>query len=101
MYFATVACETVRPSFKSSPGILGAPPQRIRAAHLPYQIPQVPPNGGPTPSASALPCPVEPEAPAVLLPQREILQRQLAARANRGAECPEKDSKPSDHGAGH
>src|SRR5213594_2272561 len=40
-------------------------PQRIRAAHLPYQIPQVPPNRGPTPSASTLPCPVEPEAPAV------------------------------------
>src|SRR5947209_17064793 len=37
-------------------------PQRIRAAHLPYQIPQVPPNRGPTPSASTLPCPVEPEA---------------------------------------
>src|SRR5436309_5379376 len=118
-------------------------PQRIRAAHLPYQIPQVPPNRGPTPSASTLPCPVEPEAPAVpphhglephhlqgtppilpeprhhdpedpvhlrqpwpwltrfphgeLLPQREILQRQLAARANRGAQCPKKDPKPSDH----
>src|SRR5256712_14049786 len=118
-------------------------PQRIRAAHLPYQIPQVPPNRGPTPTASPLPCPVEPEAPAVpphhglgphhlqgtppilpesrqhdpedpvhlrqprpwltrfphgeLLPQREILQRQLAARANRGAECPKKDPKPSDH----
>src|SRR2546428_6385201 len=40
-------------------------PQRIRAAHLPYQIPQVPPNRGPTPTASTLPCPVEPEAPAV------------------------------------
>src|SRR3989441_12584739 len=118
-------------------------PQRIRAAHLPYQIPQVPPNRGPTPSASTLPCPVEPEAPAVpphhglgphhlqgtppilpesrhhdpedpvhlrqprpwltrfphgeLLPQREILQRQLAARANRGAGCPKKDPEPSDH----
>src|SRR3989441_12487051 len=118
-------------------------PQRIRAAHLPYQIPQVPPNRGPTPSASTLPCPVEPESPAVpshhglgphhlqgpppippesrphdpedpvhlrqprpwltrfphgeLLPQLEILQRQLAARANRGAECPKKDPKPSDH----
>src|SRR5437870_9539166 len=118
-------------------------PQRIRAAHLPYQIPQVPPNRGPTPSASTLPCPVEPEAPAVpphhglgphhlqgtppilpesrqhdpedsvhlgqprpwltrfphgeLLPQREILQRQLAARANSGTECPKKDPKPSDH----
>src|SRR5438132_13465367 len=118
-------------------------PQRIRAAHLPYQIPQVPPNRGPTPSAPTLPCPVELEAPAVpphhglrphhqqgtppilpesrhhdpedsvhlrqprpwltrfphgeLLPQREILQRQLAARANRGAECPKKDPKPSDH----
>src|SRR3989441_2096601 len=120
------------------------PPQRIRAAHLPYQIPKVPPNRGPTPSASTLPCPVEPEAPAVpphhglgphhlqgtppilpesrhpdpedpvhlrqprpwltrfphgeLLPQREILQRQLAARANRGAECPKKDrrSQPVD-----
>src|SRR5437867_2464962 len=144
MYFDTVACETVRPSFNSSPWILG---QRIRAAHLPYQIPQVPPNRGPTPSASTLPCPVEPEAPAVpphhglgphrlqgtppilpesrqhdpedpvhlrqprpwltrfphgeLLPQREILQRQLAARANRGAECPKKDPKPSDHDRPH
>src|SRR5438445_7254147 len=132
MYFDTVACETVRPSFNSSPWILG---QRIRAAHLPYQIPQVPPNRGPTPSASTLPCPVEPEAPAVpphhglgphhlqgtppilpesrhhdpedpvplrqprpwltrfphreLLPQREIVQRQLSARANRGPECPQ------------
>jgi len=28
---------------------------------------------------------------------REILQRQLAARANRGAQCPKKDPKPSDH----
>src|SRR2546428_7614941 len=95
------------------------------------------------PSAPTLPCPVEPEAPAVpphhglrphhlqgtppilpesrqhdpedpvhlrqprpwltrfphgeLLPQREILQRQLAARANRGPECTKKDPKPSDH----
>jgi hypothetical protein len=32
-----------------------------------------------------------------LLPQREILQRQLAARANRGVECPKKDPKPPDH----
>src|SRR5439155_2748613 len=40
-------------------------PKGIGAAHLPYQIPQVPPNRGPTPSASTLPCPVEPEAPAV------------------------------------
>jgi len=32
-----------------------------------------------------------------LLPQREILQRQLAARANRGEQCPKKDPKPSDH----
>jgi len=32
-----------------------------------------------------------------LLPQREILRRQLAARANRGAECPKKDPEPSDH----
>src|SRR5262245_31731769 len=117
-------------------------PERIRAAHLPNQIPQVPPNPGPTP-ASTLPCPVAPEAPTVpphhslgphhlqgpppilpesrqhdpedpvrlrqprpwltrfphgeLLPQREILQRQLAARVNRGAQCPKKDSKPSDH----
>jgi len=30
-----------------------------------------------------------------LLPQREILHRQLAARANRGAQCPKKDPKPS------
>src|SRR3989449_4966052 len=119
-------------------------PERIRAAHLPNQIPQFPPNRGPTPSASTLPCPVQPETPAVpphhglgphhlqrtppilpqsrqhdpedpvhlrqpwpwltrfphgeLLPQREILQRQLAACANRGAECPKKDPKPSDHG---
>src|SRR5438132_7118893 len=118
-------------------------PERIRAAHLPNQIPQVPPNRRPTPSASTLPGPVAPEAPAVpphhglgpyhlqrtppilpearqhdpedpvtlrqprpwltrfphgeLLPQREILQRQLAARANRGAECPKKEPKPSDH----
>src|SRR3989454_7547789 len=40
-------------------------PERIRAAHLPNQIPQFPPNRGPTPSASTLPCPVQPETPAV------------------------------------
>src|SRR5437867_10030906 len=45
-------------------------PQRIRAAHLPYQIPQVPPNRGPTPSASTLPCPVAPEALTVELTRR-------------------------------
>src|SRR5437879_2334405 len=118
-------------------------PQRIRAAHLPYQIPQVPPNCWPTPSASTLPCPVpskslpvpanhrlrphhlqrmpparphprqqNPEDPAHprqprprlarlphggLPPQRQVLQRQLAVRANRGSQCPDEDSKPSDH----
>src|SRR5437899_591896 len=110
---------------------------------VPDQIPPFPAKRGPTPSASTLPCPVQPETPAVpphhglgphhlqrtppilpesrqhdpedpvhlrqpwpwltrfphgeLLPQREILQRQLAACANRGAQCPKKDPKPSDH----
>src|SRR5207244_657022 len=32
MYFDTVACETVRPSFNSSPWILGAPHTRIARA---------------------------------------------------------------------
>src|SRR5881628_2311219 len=62
IYFETVACETVRPSFNSSPWILGAPPERIGAPHPPNQIPQFRLNRGPTPSASTLPCPVAPEA---------------------------------------
>src|SRR5438132_10195429 len=143
MYCETVACETVTPSFNSSPWILGAPQSGFARLILPNQIPQFPPNRRPTPSASTLPCPVEPEAPAVplhhglgphhlqrtlpivpesrqhdpedpvhlrqpwpwltrfphgeLLPQREILQRQLAARGNRGAQRLKKDPKPSDH----
>src|SRR5690242_4979275 len=40
-------------------------PERIRAAHLPYQIPQVPPNCGPTPSPSTLPRPVASKSLAV------------------------------------
>src|SRR5215813_10616635 len=32
-----------------------------------------------------------------LLPQHEILHRQFAVRAKRGAQCPKKDPKPSDH----
>src|SRR5439155_1447817 len=143
MYFDTVACETVRPSFSSSPWILGAPHSGFARLICRIRSRRSPPNRGPTPSASTLPCPVEPEAPAVpphhglgphhlqgtppilpeprqhdpedpvhlrqpgpwltrfphgeLLPQREILQRQLAARANCGAECPKKDPEPSDH----
>src|SRR2546425_1739523 len=33
-----------------------------------------------------------------LLPKREVLQRQLAVRANSGSQCPNEDPKPSDHG---
>src|SRR5207253_8117456 len=65
IYFDTVACETVRPSFDSSPWNLGAPHSGFARLICRIQIPQVPPNRGPTPSASTLPCPVEPEAPAV------------------------------------
>jgi hypothetical protein len=59
-----------------------------------------------TPSTTEPEDPVHPRQPrprlarlphGELLPQRQILQRQLAARANRGAECPKKDPKPSDH----
>src|SRR5206468_3824202 len=32
-----------------------------------------------------------------LLPQREVLQRQLAVRANRASQCPKDNSQPSDH----
>ncbi len=32
-----------------------------------------------------------------LLPQREVLQRQLAARANSASQCPKDNSQPSDH----
>src|SRR5947208_3184628 len=32
-----------------------------------------------------------------LLPKREVLQRQLPVRANRGSQCPKEDPKPSDH----
>src|SRR2546425_5056356 len=32
-----------------------------------------------------------------LLPQRQVLQRQLAVRANRASQCPKEDSDPSDH----
>ena len=35
--------------------------------------------------------------PGELLPQHEILHRQFAVRAKRGAQCPKKDPKPSDH----
>ena len=33
-----------------------------------------------------------------LLPKCEVLQCQLAVRANRGSQCPNEDPKPSDHG---
>src|SRR6266581_5374925 len=33
-----------------------------------------------------------------LLPKREVLQRQLAVRANSGSQCPKEDPEPSDHG---
>src|SRR5207245_1421510 len=64
MYFDTVACETVRPSFSSSPWILGAP-QRIGAAHPPNQISELCADHGSTVSSPTLPCPVQPESPAV------------------------------------
>jgi hypothetical protein len=49
-----------RPSGRASTARRGSSgaPERIRAAHLPNQIPQVPPNRGPTPSASTLPRPI-------------------------------------------
>src|SRR5437879_7348925 len=62
MYFDTVACETVRPSFSSSPWILRRAPERIGAAHPPNQIPELRPDRGPTASASTLPRPVAPES---------------------------------------
>src|SRR5262245_61233480 len=117
-------------------------PERIRAAHLPNQIPQFPPNRGPTPSAPTLPCPVPSKSVAVpadyglrphhlhrmpparphprqqnpeepvhlrqprprltrlphgeLLPQRQVLERQLAVRAS---QCRKDDSEPSGHGS--
>src|SRR5881296_2989615 len=61
MYFDTVACETVRPSFSSSPWILRRAPERIGAAHPPNQISELRPDHGPTASASTLPRPVAPE----------------------------------------
>src|SRR2546430_14902096 len=36
-----------------------------------------------------------------LLPKREVLQRQLPVRANRGSQCPNEDPKPSDHDEAH
>src|SRR5437899_4712015 len=142
MYFDTVACETVRPSFSSSPWILGAP-QGICAAHPPNQIAELGPNPGPTVSGPTLPRPVASESLPVpadhglrpyhlqrmsptrpqpreenpkdpvhlrqpwprltrlphseLLPQRQVLQRQLAVRTNRASQCPQEDSDPSDH----
>src|SRR2546427_177408 len=51
MYFDTVACDTVKPSFSSSPWILGAP-------HPPNQASELRLDRGPTASASTLPRPV-------------------------------------------
>src|SRR5438132_8253255 len=63
-YFETVACDTVRPSFSSSPWIRGAP-QRIGAAYPPNQVSDLRLDRGPTASASTLPRPVAPESPPV------------------------------------
>src|SRR5216117_2136495 len=60
IYLETVACDTARPSFSSSPWILGAP-QRIGAADPPNEISELRPDRGPTASASTLPRPVAPE----------------------------------------
>jgi hypothetical protein len=143
MYFDTVACETVRPSFNSSPWILGAPhsgfarlicrirsrrslpiagrPHRRRLFHAQYSLkprrchrttvsgrnhlqgtppilPESRQHDPEDPVHLRQPRPWLTRFPhGELLPQREILQRQLAARANRGAQCPKKDPKPSDH----
>src|SRR5438552_4813103 len=147
MYFETVACDTVRPSFNSSPWILGAPQRGLARLIWRIRSRRSLPIAGRPHRRRLFPCPVELEAPAVpphhglgphhlqgtppilpearqhdpedpvhlrqprpwltrfphgeLLPQREILQLQLAARANRGAECPKKDPKPSDHDRPH
>jgi len=116
---------------------------RIGVAHPPNQIPQFPPNRGPTLSPPTLPRPVASEPLPVpahhgrwphhtqrilpvlpeprqhhpgdpiqsrqprprltrfpqgeLLPQRQVLQRQLPLRANSASHCPKKDAQPSDH----
>src|SRR5436190_6246931 len=62
MYFEPVACETVRPSFSSSPWIRGAPQRGLARLIRRHEIPHFRPNRGPTPSVSTLPCPVAPEA---------------------------------------
>src|SRR5437879_1141374 len=62
MYLETVACDTVRPSFSNSPWILGAPPERVGAAHTPNQVSELHRDPGPAASASTLPRPVAPES---------------------------------------
>jgi hypothetical protein len=67
-------------------------PERIRAAHLPNQISQVPPNCGPTPSASTLPRPVASKSLAVPANYRlrsHHLQRMPPARPQPRKENPE------------
>src|SRR3989442_9831901 len=142
MYFETVACDTVRPSFSSSPWILGAPQRGLARLIRRIKVSELRADRGPTASASTLPRPVAPEPlpvpaghglwphhlqripPALpeprqhhpedpvhrrelrprlarlphgeLLPKREVLQRQLPVRANRGSQCPNEDPKPSD-----
>src|SRR5436190_23827691 len=60
IYLETVASDTARPSFSSSPWILGAP-ERIGAADPPNQVSELRPDRGPTASALTLPRPVVPE----------------------------------------
>jgi len=73
MYFDTVASETVRPSFKSSPWILGAPHRglarlirgtRSRTSLLGH---------GPTRPTSALPRPIASEADAAQTTHRKLV----------------------------
>src|SRR5215831_18715857 len=58
MYFETVACDTVTPSFSSSPWILGAPQSGFARLVCRIRSRSSVPIAGRPPSASTLPCPV-------------------------------------------
>src|SRR5467141_1545181 len=62
MYFETVACETVRPSFNSLAVDSWCTPKGIGAAHPPNQIAELGPKSGPTASVPTLPRPVTSES---------------------------------------
>jgi hypothetical protein len=62
IYFETVACETVTPSFSSSPWILGAPQRGLARLIRRIRSRSSRPIAGRPRPASTLPCPVAPEA---------------------------------------